>query len=76
MGSDEGHFNVSLIVRDTVTNEKVSTNLNLFEEKGELKRNRNEALLLSRLTHYHWAKPAHHRRQDISLYLCRFLHQM
>ena len=28
MGSDESHFNVSLIVRDKVTNKTVSTNQN------------------------------------------------
>ena len=43
MGSDESHFNVSLIVRYKVTT-RLSTN-NLFEEKGEPKRNRAEALL-------------------------------
>ena len=52
MGSDESHFNVLLIVRDTVTTETVSTNHNLFEEKGELKRNRPEALMLTSLTPY------------------------
>ena len=35
-GSDESHFNISLTVRDKVT---MSTNHNLFEEKGELKWN-------------------------------------
>jgi len=35
MGSDESHFNVSLIVRDKVTNKIVSTNHNLSEEKGD-----------------------------------------
>ena len=34
MGSDESHFNVSLIVRDKVT-KTVSTNHNLFEEEGQ-----------------------------------------
>ena len=34
MGDDEGHFNVSLIVRDKVT-KTVSTNHNLSGEKGE-----------------------------------------
>ena len=52
MGSDESHFNVSLIVRDKVTIKMVSTNYNLFEEKGEPKRNRAEALLLTSLTPY------------------------
>ena len=58
MGSDESHFNVSLIVRDKVT-ETVSKNHNPFEEKGEPERNRVEALLLTSLTPYRWAKPAH-----------------
>ena len=49
MGSDERHFNVSLIVRDKVTR-LVSTNHNLFEEKGEPKRYRTEVLLPSNLT--------------------------
>ena len=39
MGSNEGHFNVSLIVRDKVTR-PATRNQNLFEEKGESKRNR------------------------------------
>ena len=33
MGSDESHFNVSLVVTDKVP--RLSTNHNLFEEKGE-----------------------------------------
>ena len=38
----------------------MTTNYNLFEEKGEPKRNRAEALqLTSRLTPYRWAKPAY-----------------
>ena len=37
----------------------VSTDHNLFEEKGELKLNRAEALLLTSLTPYRQAKPAH-----------------
>ena len=52
MGSDESHFNVSLIVRDKVTNKTVSTEHN-FEVKGEPKRNRAEVLLLTSLTPYH-----------------------
>ena len=46
LGSDESHFNVSLIVRDKVTRH------NIPEEKGEPKRNRTEALLLTSLTPY------------------------
>ena len=37
MGSDENHFNVSLIVRDKFTTETASMNHNLFEEKEEPK---------------------------------------
>ena len=43
MGSDESHFNVVLIVRDKVTRHCPQTT-NLFEEKGEPKRNRTEVL--------------------------------
>ena len=49
MGSDESHFNVSLIARDKVTRQ-CPTNHNPFEEKGEPKRNRTEALLLTSIT--------------------------
>ena len=51
MGSDESHFNVSVTVRDKVT--RLSTNYNLFEEKGDLKRYRTEVLPLTSLTPYH-----------------------
>ena len=47
VGSEESHFNVPLIVRDKVTRQ-VSTDHNLFEERGEPKRNRTEVLLLTR----------------------------
>ena len=43
MGSDESHFNVSLIVRDKVTRQCPQTRT--FEEKGEPKRIRTEVLL-------------------------------
>ena len=33
MGSDESHFNVSLIVRDKVTNKTVSTDYNFSRER-------------------------------------------
>ena len=36
VGSDESHFNVSLIVRDKITRQCPQTTT--FEEKGELKR--------------------------------------
>ena len=47
VGSDGSHCNVSVIdaVRDKVTT-RLSTNHNLFEEKGEPKQNRVEAPLL------------------------------
>ena len=48
-GSDESHFNASLINCEGQSYKTVSTDHNLFEEKGEPKRNRAEALLLTRL---------------------------
>ena len=44
MGSNESHFNVSLIVRDKVTRQCPQTTT-FFLEKGEPKRNRALALL-------------------------------
>ena len=45
MGSDESHFNVSIIVRDKVTtNQRPQTTT--FEEKGEPRRIRTEVPLL------------------------------
>ena len=51
MGSDESHFNVS-VGSDGQSHKKVSTNHNLFEEKGEPKRYRTEILPLTSLTSY------------------------
>ena len=48
MGSDESHFNVSLIARDKVTSQRLQTTT--FEEKGEPKRIRTEVLLLTSLS--------------------------
>ena len=50
MGSDESHFNVSVIVRDKVTRQCPETTI--FEEKGEPKRIRTEVPLPTRLTRY------------------------
>ena len=50
MGSDENHFNVSLIVRDKVTRQCPQTTT--FEEKGEPKQIRTEVPLLTSLTPY------------------------
>ena len=50
MGSDESHFNVSLIVTDKVTRQCPQTTT--FEEKGEPKRIRTEVPLLTSLTPY------------------------
>ena len=44
-------------MRDEVTRQCPQTTT--FEEKGEPKRIRSEVLLLTSLTPYHWAKPAH-----------------
>ena len=51
MGSDESHFNVS-VGSDEQSHKTVSTNHNVFEEKGEPKRIRNEVLPLTSLTPY------------------------
>ena len=57
VGSDESHFNVSLIVRDKVTRQCPQTTI--FEERGKPKQIRTEVLLLTSLTPYRQAKPAH-----------------
>ena len=57
MGSDESHFNVSLIVRDKVTRQCPQTTI--FEEKGELKPIRTKVPMLTSLTPYRYAKSAH-----------------
>ena len=49
MGSDESHFNVS-VGSDGQSHKTVSTDHNLSEEKGELKRYRTKVLPLNRLT--------------------------
>ena len=56
MGSDESHFNVSLIVRDKVT--RPCPQITAFEGKGYPKRYRTEVLPLANLPPYRWAKPA------------------
>ena len=50
IGSDNSHFNVSLIVRDKVIRQCPQTTT--FEEKGEPKRIRTEVPLLTSLTPY------------------------
>ena len=50
VGSDESHFNVSLIVRDKVTRQYPHTTT--FEEKGEPKQIRTDVPLLTSLTPY------------------------
>ena len=50
MGSDENHFNVSLVVRDKVT--RPSPQTTTFEEKGEPKRYRTEVLPFTSLPPY------------------------
>ena len=51
MGSDESHFNVS-VGSDGQSHKTVSTNHNLFEEKGEPKRYRTVVLPLTSLPPY------------------------
>ena len=50
VGSDERHFNVSLIARDKVTRQ--CPQATAFEEKGDPKRIRTEVPLLTSLTPY------------------------
>ena len=50
MGSDENHFNVSLIVRNKVTGQCPQTTT--FEEKGDPKLIRTKVPLLTSLTPY------------------------
>ena len=64
MGNEESHFNVSA-GSGGQSHKTVSTNHNLFEEKGE--RYRTEVLPLTRLTPYRWAKPAHLSAGPVSL---------
>ena len=59
MGSGESHFNVS-VGSVGQSHKTVSTNHNLFDEKGEPKRYRTEVLPLTSLTPYRQAKPAHY----------------
>ena len=51
MGSDESHFNVS-VGSDGQSHKTVSTNHNLFEEKGEPKWCRTEVFPLTSLRPY------------------------
>ena len=51
MGSDESHFNVS-VESNGQSHKTVSTNHNLFEEKGEPKWYRTKVLLLTSLMPY------------------------
>ena len=51
VGSDESHFNVSLIVKDKVTRQCPQTAI--FEQKGEPRRIQTEVPPLSSLTPYH-----------------------
>ena len=51
VGSDESHFNVS-VGSGGQSHKAVTTNHNLFEEKGEPKRYRTEVLPLTSLTPY------------------------
>ena len=70
MGSDESHFNFS-VGSDGQSHQTVSTNHNLFEEKGEPKRYRTEVLPLTSLTPYRLAKPARNSRFNFHCYTQR-----
>ena len=71
MGSDESHFNVSLIVRDKVTRPCPQTTT--FEEKGEPKRYRTEVLpLTSPTSRPNWLSPWSEGYSSL-LYPCGFI---
>ena len=55
MGSDESHFNVSLIVRDKV--ERQCPQTTIFEEKGQPKRIRTEVPLWYTYSAVTWLVP-------------------
>ena len=67
MGSDQNHFNVSLIVRDKVTRQCPETTT--FEEKGDPKQIGTEVLLLTSVTPDRSAKPAHGRINTASKHI-------
>jgi len=74
MGSDESHFNVS-VGSDGQGHKTVSTNHNLFEEKGKPKRYRTEVLPLTSLTPYRLDQTGSRspsRRTDRYLNTCPF----
>ena len=60
MGSDESHFNIS-VGSDGQSHKTVSTNHNLFEEKGEPKRYRTEVLLseITALSNFYLVSTSH-----------------
>ena len=62
MGSDDSHFNISLIVRETKSQDSVHRPHIL--KKGEAKGIRTEVPLLTSLRSYLQAKPAHQKRGD------------
>ena len=68
MGSDESHFNVSLIVRDKVTRPCPQTTN--FEKKGEPKQYRTEVLPLTSLPPYRWATPALSMQHTLATVTC------
>ena len=74
MGSDESHFNVSLIVRDKVTRQCPQTTI--FEENGGPKRIRTEVPLLTSLMPYRQAKPVHRSAENHTMTLLSFFHYL
>ena len=68
MGSDESHFNISLIVRDKVTRQCPQTTA--FEEKEQPKRIRTEVPLLTSLN----ARPNRLTTQIVPGVSCVSLH--
>ena len=63
MDSDEGHFNVSIIVRDKVTSPYTTA----FEDQRRAEADSNRGPSLSP---YRWAKPAHISRKTTLFTIC------
>ena len=66
--SDESHFNVS-VGSVGQSHRTVSTDHNLFEEKGEPERYQADVLPLTSLAPYRWATPAHGTELDLFCFL-------
>ena len=63
MGSDESHFDVSLLVRDKVTRQRPQTTTFLKRKESQCGIELWTFCLLAKCLNYHQAKPAHNALQ-------------